>query len=80
MDYDDYKRLKHYMPLNTDYSPIYPYAGEEPLSTLGSFSAIIDSGCVHVVDGQGGSLLSWRASRKLKLIDTVNFVMNNKTV
>ena len=57
MDYDDYKCLKHYMPLNTDNSPIYPCGAEEPLPTLGSFSAMIDTGRVcseetfHIVEG-----------------------------
>ncbi len=45
-----------------------------------SFTAIIDSGKIrsqetfHVIEGQGGSLLSWSASRKLRLIDTVDIV------
>jgi len=80
MDEKDYKTLKHSAPLMKNNTPIYPYGTDTPLCTMGSFTAMIDSGKIrsqetfHVIEGQGGSLLSWSASRKLRLIDTVDMV------
>uniref|UniRef100_H2ZXD0 Gypsy retrotransposon integrase-like protein 1 n=1 Tax=Latimeria chalumnae TaxID=7897 RepID=H2ZXD0_LATCH len=65
---------------------VYPYRSQKPLPVLGKFHDTIESTTkakketFYVVDGAGGSLLSWKTSQGLGLIKVVQQVTQDNPV
>ena len=77
LDEKDYQKLlKKPRLVKTDVK-VYPYQSSKPLVVLGQFHATIESkrkivvAKLYVVKGSGGSLLSWKTSQELELLQTV---------
>ena len=76
----DYSNLKVKPPLQSSNTKVYPYMSDKPLDLCGKFKANISSGqhaCLgtfYVINGPSDSLLSWKTSQKLKLIQIAHSV------
>ena len=77
LDETDYRKLADPLKLKSTNIKTYAYQSDKPLHVLGKFSATIESkskrveDTLYVVKGSGGSLLSWKMSRDLNLLQTV---------
>jgi hypothetical protein len=80
LNHDDYKKLTDRPPLLPSKSKIYPYMSEKPLNLCGKFEAELRNQqhsyreTFYVISGPSSSLLSWKTSQRLKLIQVVNTV------
>ena len=77
LDEKEYRRLPNRPNLEPSSVKIYGYQSEVPLRVVGKFTAALESETkklsdrLYVIKGSGGSLLSWRASQGLNLLQTV---------
>lgn len=84
LDEADYHRLPNAPKLKTSNIRIYAYQSSKPLHVLGKFSTTIESESkvvkdkLYVVKGSGGSLLSWKTSQELNLLQIVQQVKETK--
>ena len=77
LDEKEYRRLPNRPNLEPSSVKIYGYQSKVPLRVLGKFTTALESETkklsdkLYVVEGSGGSLLSWRTSQGLNLLQTV---------
>ena len=77
LDEKEYRRLPNRPNLEPSSLKIYAYQSKVPLRVLGKFTTALESETkklsdkLYVVEGSGGSLLSWRTSQGLNLLQTV---------
>ena len=77
LDEKEYRRLPNRPNLEPSSVKIYGYQSKVPLLVLGKFTTALESETkklsdkLYVVEGSGGSLLSWRTSQGLNLLQTV---------
>ena len=77
LDETEYRRLPNRPNLEPSSVKIYGYQSKVPLRVLGKFTTALESETkklsdkLYVVEGSGGSLLSWRTSQGLNLLQTV---------
>ena len=77
LDGKEYRRLPNRPNLEPSSVKVYGYQSKVPLRVLGKFTTTLESETkklsdkLYVVEGSGGSLLSWRASQGLNLLQTV---------
>ena len=80
LDENDYGKIPSKPELQSSNVKIYAYQSSQPLPVLGKFNTTLESETkklsdkVYVVKGSGGSLLSWRTSQLLNLLQTVQQV------
>ncbi|XP_032240654.1 uncharacterized protein LOC116619712 [Nematostella vectensis] len=80
LDEEDYRKLPKSAKLEQSGVKIFAYQSTNPLQVLGKFTAITASTTknisarFYVVKGSGGSLLSWKTSQELNLLQTVKQV------
>ena len=91
LDEKDFHRLPNGTELEHTAVKIFAYQSNSPLHVIGKFSAIVESDTkkvntrFYVVKGSGGSLLSWKTSQELNLLQIVQQVttkpstLKNKT-
>ena len=78
LDEHTYCDLKSKPKLMISSSKIYSYGGTKPMKILGQFDTLVESVHAfevikfHVVEGNCGSLLSYRSAKSLHIIDTIN--------
>ena len=83
LDEKDYRALSEPPKLQQTKVKIHPYKSNESLTVLGKFTTVLKfkSTCIqdkiYVVQGSGGSLLSWKTSQQLGLLKTVHNVNEN---
>ena len=74
---EEYRRLPNRPNLEPSSVKIYGYQSKVPLCVLGKFTTALESETkklsdkLYVVEGSGGSLLSWKTSQGLNLLQTV---------
>ncbi|PFX29727.1 Potassium channel subfamily T member 1 [Stylophora pistillata] len=77
LDEKEYRRLPNRLNLEPSNVKIYGYQSKAPFRVLGKFTTALESETkklsdrLYVIIGSGGSLLSWRASQGLNLLQTV---------
>ena len=77
LDEKEYRRLPNHPNLEPSSVKIYGYQSKVRLRVLGKSTTALESETkklsdkLYVVEGSGGSLLSWRTSRGLNLLQTV---------
>ena len=77
---EEYHRLPSRPNLEPSSVKIYGYQSKVPLRVLGKFTTALESETnkasdkLYVVEGSGGSLLSWKTSQELNLLQTVQQV------
>ena len=82
LDEKEYHKLPNRPSLEPSSVKIYGYQSKVPLRVLGKFSTTLESKTrkfndrLYVVEGSGGSLLSWKTSQELNLLQTVQQVTN----
>ena len=82
LDENEYHRLPNRPKLEPSSVKIYGYQSTVPLRILGKFSTTFESKTkklndrLYVVEGSGGSLLSWKTSQQLNLLQSVQQVKN----
>lgn len=82
LDEKEYRRLPNRPNLEPSSVKIYGYQSKVPLRVLGKFTTALESETkklsdkLYVVEGSGGSLLSWKTSQGLNLLQTVQKIGN----
>ena len=82
LDEKEYRRLPNRPNLEPSSVKIYGYQSKVPLRALGKFTTALESETkklsdkLYVVEGSGGSLLSWKTSQGLNLLQTVQKIGN----
>ena len=80
LDEKEYHRLTNRPKLEPSSVKIYGYRSKVPLRVLGKFHTTLESETeklnakLYVVEGCGGSLLSWKTSQELRLLQTIQQV------
>ncbi len=80
LDEKDYRALTKPPALQQTKVKIHPYKSSESLAVLGKFTTVLKfnstciKGKIYVVQGSGGSLLSWKTSQDLGLLKAVHRV------
>ena len=80
LDEKEYHKLPNCPSLKPSRVKIYGYQSKVPLRVLGKFRTMLESKTrkfydkLYVVEGSGGSLLRWKASQELNLLQTVQEV------
>ena len=80
LDEKDYWELTNPPVLQQTEVKIHPYKSSESLSVLGKFTTTFKfkstciKGKIYIVQGSGGSLLSWKTSQELGLLKAVRSV------
>ena len=80
LDEKEYHRLPNRPNLEPSKVKIYGYQSKVPLRVLGKFTTTLESEAkklsdkLYVVEGSGGSLVSWKTSQGLSLLQTVQHV------
>ena len=80
LDKKDYRALTKPPVFQHTKVKIHPYKSSESLAVLGKFTTVLKfkstciRGKIYVVQGSGGSLLSWKTSQDLGLLKTVHRV------
>ena len=80
LDERDYRALTNRPMLKQTKVRIHPYKSSKPLTVLGKFTTTLKfkstciKGKIYVVQGSGGSLLSWKTSQQLGLLKAVHSV------
>ena len=80
LDERNYRALTNRPMLKQTKVRIHPYKSSKPLTVLGKFTATLKfkstciKGKIYVVQGSGGSLLSWKTSQQLGLLKAVHSV------
>ena len=80
LDENEYHRLTNGPKLEPSSVKIYGYRSKVPLRVLGKFDTTLESETkklnakLYVVEGSGGSLLSWKTSQELRLLQTIQQV------
>lgn len=80
LDEKEYHRLTNRPKLEPSSVKIYGYRSKVPLRVLGKFHTTLESETkklnakLYVVEGSGGSLLSWKTSQELRLLQTIQQV------
>ncbi len=80
LDEKDYRALTKPPVLQHTKVKIHPYKSSESLAVLGKFTTVLKlkstciKGKIYVVQGSGGSLLSWKTSQDLGLLKAVHRV------
>jgi len=80
LDEKEYHRLTNRPKLEPSNVKIYGYRSKVPLRVLGKFHTTLESETkklnakLYVVEGSGGSLLSWKTSQELRLLQTIQQV------
>ena len=80
LDEKEYHRLPNRTKLEPSTVKIYGYQSMAPLRILGKFRTTFESETkklndrLYIVEGSGGSLLSWKTSQELNLLQTVQQV------
>ena len=80
LDEKEYHKLPNCASLEPSRVKIYGYQSKVPLRVLGKFRTMLESKTrkfndkLYVVEGSGGSLLSWKASQELNLLQMVQDV------
>ncbi|XP_044169319.1 uncharacterized protein LOC122953463 [Acropora millepora] len=84
LDEKEYHKLPNCPSLKPSRVKIYGYQSKVPLRVLGKFRTMLESKTrkfydkLYVVEGSGGSLLRWKASQELNLLQTVQYSPNRK--
>ena len=82
LDEKEYRRLPNRPNLERSSVKIYGYQSKVPLRVLGKFTTALESETkklsnkLYTVEGSGGSLLSWKTSQGLNLLQTVQKIGN----
>lgn len=82
LDENEYNRLPNRPELEPSCLKIYGYQSKAPLRVLGKFTTTLKSDTkrlddrFYVVERSGGSLLSWKTSQELNLLQTIQQVKN----
>ncbi|XP_068675612.1 uncharacterized protein [Montipora foliosa] len=82
LDEKEYHKLPNRPSLEPSSVKIYGYQSKVPLRVLGKFSTTLESKTrkfndrLYVVEGSGDSLISWKTSQELNLLQTVQQVTN----
>ena len=82
LDEKEYHKLPNRPSLEPSSVKIYGYQSKVPLRVFRKFSTTLESKTrkyndrLYVVEGSGGSLLSWNTSQELNLLQTVQQVTN----
>ena len=85
LDEKDYQALSKRPELQTTKVKIHPYKSNKSLKVLGKFKTVLkfNTKCVedklYVVQGSGGSLLSWKTSQELGLLKAVHNVNDDSS-
>ena len=85
LDEKDYQALSKRPELQTTKVKIHPYMSNKSLKVLGKFKTVLkfNTKCVedklYVVQGSGGSLLSWKTSQELGLLKAVHNVNDDSS-
>ena len=80
LDERDYRALANRPMLKQTKVRIHPYKSSKPLTVLGKFTTTLNfkstyiKGKIYVVQGSGGSLLSWKTSQQLGPLKAVHSV------
>ena len=80
LDEKEYHRLPNRPNLEPSSVKIYGYQSKVPLRVLGKITTTLESEAkklsdkLYVLEGSSGSLLSWKASQGLSLLQTVQHV------
>ena len=80
LDENEYHRLTNRPKLEPSSVKIYGYRSKVPLRVLGKLDTTLESETkklnaeLYVVEGSGGSLLSWKTSQALRLLQTIQQV------
>ena len=80
LDENEYHRLTNRPKFEWSSVKIYGYRSKVPLRVLGKFDTTLESETkklnakLYVVEGSGGSLLSWKTSQALRLLQTIQQV------
>ena len=85
LDEKDYQALSKRPELQTTKVKIHPYKSNKSLKVLGKFKTVLkfNTKCVedklYVVQGSGGSLLSWKTSQELGFLKAVHNVNDDSS-
>lgn len=85
LDEKEYHRLTNRPKLEPSSVKIYGYRSKVPFRVLGKFHTTLESETkklnakLYVVEGSGGSLLSWKTSQELRLLQTIQQVKDLPT-
>ena len=85
MDEKEYRRLPNRPNLEPSSVKIYGYQSKVPLRILGKFTTALESESkklsdkFYVVEGSGGSLLTWKTSQGLNLLQTVQQIGDQRS-
>ncbi|CAB4005904.1 Transposon Ty3-I Gag-Pol poly, partial [Paramuricea clavata] len=79
LDEKDYQALSKRPELQTTKVKIHPYKSNKSLKVLGNFNMKCVEDKLYVVQGSGGSLLSWKTSQELGLLKAVHNVNDDSS-
>ena len=85
LDEKEYRRLPNRPNLKPSSVRIYGYQSKVPLRVLGKFTTALESETkklsdkLYVMGGSGGSLLSWKTSQGINLVQTVQQIGDQRS-